>query len=803
MPVRPLKSLFFTLIIVSLTLASCEINIWQSDIESFVDEGLSAISLSSYDSSSISSGTETSGINVNLVNSRDIPAAYTITPADTETEGYFSTTGSYSVDSSSALSEKKISLTLAPDSSAEWQDLNFTLNISATEFEKEFTPISLTFPCNTPPNSITGLTAGASTTDAVSEAAFTLPSGDTDSDILYMEITYNINGEDGTTTTQIEIDDETYKSSQTSGELDFTPEESDNLRYFSPPGAASTDQYDYSIVVIDEGGNRSEAVTATNTTEYIAISYDTNGGDWEEDSDPGTTYVVSGGDISLPDNSTVSYGAVNLDSWSDGIITGLNPGGTVSGYTEDTVFTAQWENAYNLTLWNGTSYTQTAYTSGTEVALSVLSDSEGTYTFAGWDTDPSADMTVYFVDVDGDDNNYLEITDHTTLYAVWVTEIPIRTLGEMELISGEDYRDEDFILMKDINLGGSLGTTNPFSGTFNGSGYTLSNLSMSADVSDGLGLFGTLSGTVKDLTIENATIIYEEGGESCGILAGYVTSTGKISNCHVTLSDSGINSTDSVTGGLVGTLEGGTIENSTFTGSDGTFSSNSSYVGGIAGKTVGGTISHCQVNLTGEISGAGYVGGLVGEVTGETTIEQSCVYGEGTVSASGDYAGGFIGALNRTGTVSIDQCYANVTVSSTSTDTAGGFMGILNTGLTSLTISNSYFKGTIPSGTYGFVGAASAVSSDDSASFTDCYVVATDGSNDLGFMTDGNASISLDNTESCYYQHDSSDPTSYGEGVVSSTLTSPISGWSSDIWDWSGSYNNNYPYLINLESSYE
>ena len=91
--------------------------------------------------------------------------------------------------------------------------------------------------------------------------------------------------------------------------------------------------------------------------------------------------------------------------------------------------------------------------------------------------------------------------------------------------------NETILLMNDINVSGSGFTSFPYSlfkGTFDGDGHTISGISIST--SGDAGLFGSLGGTVKDLTVIGSV----KGSGSTSIVGGIactVQSTGKIQNC--------------------------------------------------------------------------------------------------------------------------------------------------------------------------------------------------------------------------------------------------------------------------------
>ena len=123
------------------------------------------------------------------------------------------------------------------------------------------------------------------------------------------------------------------------------------------------------------------------------------------------------------------------------------------------------------------------------------------------------------------------------------------------------YPSGNFYLVNDIDCTGinfkPLAENTPFTGTFDGNGYTIKNLTInnSAYNYDFVGLFGRLSGTVEDIKIDNANIngwFTWTGGATVGGIAGY-----QVEGSSIT--DSSFNGTIVTkwnAGGLVGESNG-------------------------------------------------------------------------------------------------------------------------------------------------------------------------------------------------------------------------------------------------------
>ena len=171
----------------------------------------------------------------------------------------------------------------------------------------------------------------------------------------------------------------------------------------------------------------------------------------------------------------------------------------------------------------------------------------------------------------------------------------------------------------------------PFRGHFDGNGKTISGINLNnSDVEDH-GIFGYLYGTVKNLVVNNCSIVADHNiGAIVGVLYG------TIENCHV--------------------------------GSDVTLSGHS-YVGGIAGWCAGATIKGCTsaATITGTNSSDGNVNRL-GGIVGETNIPSSSLTDNLFTGAITGDLGQYIGAIFGCGNE-----YATLT---NNVYTSAGFGGI-------------------------------------------------------------------------------------------------------------------------------
>ena len=191
----------------------------------------------------------------------------------------------------------------------------------------------------------------------------------------------------------------------------------------------------------------------------------------------------------------------------------------------------------------------------------------------------------------------------------WVAE-QVNTMEHYVNQSANIFDGKVVCLANDIDLSGAEWTPigdyafsrTSFNGTFDGKGYTVSNFKVTKPVKwpekvteASYGFFGNVKGTIKNLTVKDATI-NPEGGRYSAALVGRLHDGGSIYNCHVINSSVTINHWQ--VGGLVGQNNNGNIANSSVVGSTIT---GKAAVGAIVGMDmVAGehTIENCRVANT-------------------------------------------------------------------------------------------------------------------------------------------------------------------------------------------------------------
>lgn len=199
-----------------------------------------------------------------------------------------------------------------------------------------------------------------------------------------------------------------------------------------------------------------------------------------------------------------------------------------------------------------------------------------------------------------------------------------------------------------------LDYSHPYSGTFNGNGHVISNVAITADSNQIYGgLFGVVSGTVKDLTLNNIVVNNSSNASSSddadqaasGIAVGVLMGGGTVDKITTTSSCT-VNGVLR-TGGIVGSCKdvGTTVSNCI---NQGKVTGTGSYTGGIVGaahnvwsrpNSTGANLTSCTNK--GEVTGTSEVGGIVGYT--DRAVITSC-NNEGNVIGTGNYGtGGIVG----------------------------------------------------------------------------------------------------------------------------------------------------------------
>ena len=314
----------------------------------------------------------------------------------------------------------------------------------------------------------------------------------------------------------------------------------------------------------------------------------------------------------------------------------------------------------------------------------------------------------------------------------------IKTAQDLDNIRND--LDGKYILMNDIDLSsysnwdpiGDVDSGVLFTGTLDGNGYVISNLTINRPDEDAVGLFlgiGDVNGVavaeIKNLGLENVDVT---GGTNTGGLVGQVMDA-ELTNIYVTGNINGLDS-----------------------GSD------FPRVGGLIGATGGDvTLSKCYASCN--LSGVNVVGGLVGcAYMGNLDISNSFVSGE----FEGEAVGGILGG-GYIGSFSINNTFSLATIKCTSTPGyAGGILYDSSMG----TVSHCYVMGKI-NGNSTEIGAISGIHS--AGQISDCL---------WNTETTGQ-SLAVGNNQG--------GTESNNKGLTTTEMQNPANwqGWDTNIWDFS------------------
>jgi hypothetical protein len=231
------------------------------------------------------------------------------------------------------------------------------------------------------------------------------------------------------------------------------------------------------------------------------------------------------------------------------------------------------------------------------------------------------------------------------------TDNPYRIANPADL-SGIGYNprlmDKHFSLTKDINM---INVTffpignliYPFTGKFNGNGYTIYHLVIDYPEEEYIGFFRYVEGPDAEISGLNLRKVDVTGKTQTGALAGIVN--GNVRDCSV--QDCNVYGKRE-TGGLIGILYG-RMENCIARGSISSEVGEWDSVGGLVGE-LRGEISYCSSYVN--VSGGVYVGGLVGYNAVGTINDSSSISNLNGIS----YVGGLVGRNLGGG---ISRCYSD------------------------------------------------------------------------------------------------------------------------------------------------
>ncbi len=219
--------------------------------------------------------------------------------------------------------------------------------------------------------------------------------------------------------------------------------------------------------------------------------------------------------------------------------------------------------------------------------------------------------------------------------------------------------DAHYKLVADVDLGGidaagegveanewsAIGTeSDPFVGTFDGDGFTISGLYINQPAIDYQGLFGYVSGaTIEKFTVSGSVT----GAKYAGSIVGLGAESSMISFC---LNEANVSGTNTV-GGIAGAIDSSSVIKGCGNVAD--IETSGYSAGGITGSLDSYSYVVSCYNL-GDVSGGATIGGIAGGITTFSFVAAS--YSAGGVSGS-NTLGGLAGLLGDYGW--LNRCYYN------------------------------------------------------------------------------------------------------------------------------------------------
>lgn len=239
-----------------------------------------------------------------------------------------------------------------------------------------------------------------------------------------------------------------------------------------------------------------------------------------------------------------------------------------------------------------------------------------------------------------------------------------------------------FKVVADIDMTGCewipLNNASPYNKyiDFDGGGHTISNLTPK-DGEAYPSLFGVMYGSVRDLTIDHATITPGESIKG-GVFAGYIGTSSRLEACtvdNITISNSSVGTNTNKATDFCGALAAQVAAEATISNihiSDCEVAG-TNYAGGMVAQidaetTISGTNTVTRTDVYGKLAG-----GVVGFSNAKVTMS-GCSYSHGSVTSSERYCGGMLGSVASYASV-ISDCHVTGATISGGTDRTGGFAG--------------------------------------------------------------------------------------------------------------------------------
>ncbi|MBP9988095.1 MAG: hypothetical protein KBT46_01215, partial [Ruminococcus sp.] len=187
----------------------------------------------------------------------------------------------------------------------------------------------------------------------------------------------------------------------------------------------------------------------------------------------------------------------------------------------------------------------------------------------------------------------------------------------------EEIGNASFVMNGNIDMSSiknfaPIGTiSNPFTGKFDGNGFTIINLSVNSGAMSGL--FGFVNNAeIKNVKLDKANVVSK--GSYSGALLGSAKNT-KVDT--ITVTNANVKAQDINSGVLAGSFSGGSIQNINISNSQ--IISTSNYVGSVAGRIdYEAVLKSVQINKL-SVEGSEFISGVVGLCDGKSVITDASV----------------------------------------------------------------------------------------------------------------------------------------------------------------------------------
>ena len=194
---------------------------------------------------------------------------------------------------------------------------------------------------------------------------------------------------------------------------------------------------------------------------------------------------------------------------------------------------------------------------------------------------------------------------------------------------GKGFRDKTVELANDIDLTGYIWTPignkdlKLFAGTFNGNNHKITGMSICAKENQYIGLFGNVSGTVRNVQVEGSIDVSNASTLYVGGIVGLLESSGEARNCLAVINTEAAGQKTLYVGGVVG-FNQGTVNLCWNRGSVQGIGGDvkNTCVGGVVGV---GNAANCA-NF-GKVTGNGSTGGISGDGTAANSYNLGAVIG--------------------------------------------------------------------------------------------------------------------------------------------------------------------------------